>query len=133
MKKIVYTLFLIISFSIALISGAFLDSFTAKSDSGNILIEWKTKDENNVKQFEIERSPAVNESFIAISVVPAKGSNSVYQFIDKSAYKTDDAIYKYRLKIVDFNSSTTYSGMITIAHKVSSVKSTWGSIKSMFR
>ncbi len=121
--------------SVLLFAGVYIDKFVARSESGNVTIEWLTRDEGTVLRFELERRSGSNDAFMWIASVDPKGNNSDYQYIDRSAYKSADALYVYRLKIVDKNSSVApvYTNTVSVTHKVSSVKSTWGSIKSMFR
>lgn len=116
-------------------AGAFIERLTARSDGDNISIEWKTGDEFNVKQFDVERSTGFTDSFIAVGSVEPKGSNSYYTYVDKSAYKSTANLYVYRIKIVDRdpNVAPSYSNTVSVSHNVSSVKRTWGSIKAMFR
>ena len=119
-----------------LTAGAFLNYFNTRSDSGNVVISWQTGNENlngkTVERFVIERMP-INGSYISIATVAAKGNNSTYEYVDESAYKTNDQVYVYRLKIVDDDGSTSYSGVSHVAHSVSGIKQTWGSIKALFR
>ena len=134
-KKISVFILLFITGTFLVFSGAFIERFSARSENNNVIIEWKSGTENNLKQYEIERKSGNSESFVSIAIISPGGSNSTYQYEDRSAYKTMDAIYIYRLKIVenDPSISPTYSNSVTISHRVSGVKSTWGSIKSMFR
>jgi len=135
LKKICLSLIVTFTASMLLFAGVYIEKFIAKSESGNVTIEWTTREEGTVLRFEIERRSGNSESFMAIASVDPKGNNSEYQYIDRSAYKSADAVYVYRLKVVDKNPSVTpvYTNAVTVTHKVSSVKSTWGSIKSMFR
>ncbi len=124
---------LVFFISISVISGgAFLSFFHASSEGDNVALNWQTGDEVNLKNFVIERKPA-NGEFGEIAVLESKGDNSFYTFIDESAYKTNDALYNYRLKIIDNDNSVTYSAVVSVTHSVSSVKRTWGSIKALFR
>jgi hypothetical protein len=134
-RKVAFSFLSLIVTSLLLYGAVYIEKFTVKSDNSNITIEWKTAEENNVDRFELERSSANSENFLLISSVPARGSNSEYHFVDRTAYKTEDALYAYRLKIIDKNPSVApvYTNSVSVTHKVSSVKSTWGSIKSMFR
>jgi hypothetical protein len=134
-KKLCLSLIITFVVSALLFAGVYIEKFTVQSENGNVNIEWKTQDESTVSRFEVERKSGNSDSFIMIASVTPLGNNSDYQYIDRSAYKTTDALYVYRLKIIDKNSSVdpVYTNSITITHKVSSVKSTWGSIKSMFR
>lgn len=106
--------------------------FTAKNESDAILLEWKTGNEDNLARFEIERSASSPNNFIKIGSVNAIGNNSYYYFRDEMA-RMDPPVYYYRLKLVDNNGSHVYSQTITITHVISSVRDTWGSIKSIFR
>jgi hypothetical protein len=112
--------------------GAYLDYFHGSSEDDNIRLEWKTGDENNINHFAIERK-TFQTSFIEITSIDPKGSNSIYSYVDQSAYKPNAMIFIYRLKIVDNDNQVSYSSEITVSHSVSGVKHTWGSIKAMFR
>lgn len=135
MFKKLFILFSFILISTFLLAGVYLERFSVKSENSNVIIEWKTREENSISRFEIERKSGSSNDYVSIASIDPKGNNSEYQYIDRSAYKTEDAIYIYRLKIIDKNPSVApvYSNSISVTHKVSSVKSTWGSIKSMFR
>ncbi len=113
-------------------AGAFMEFFYAKSENGNIKLEWKTSDESNLKQFVIERRTAQG-GFISLQTMAPKGSNSFYTYLDEAAYKTQDVVFSYRLKIVDNDGSISYSNERYVSHSISGVKRTWGSIKAMFR
>jgi hypothetical protein len=134
-RKIVLSFLALVMVTLLLFGAVYIERFTVKSDNSNVTIEWKTGEEINVDRFEIERSTGNSDSFILISSVAPRGSNSEYQFVDRTAYKNEDAIYIYRLKIIDKNPlvAPVYTNAVSVTHKVSSVKSTWGSIKSMFR
>jgi hypothetical protein len=114
--------------------GALIFDFSAESRSDNILVKWKTTEESNLKNFVIQRKSA-NGSFIDVDAVQAKGNYSSYEYIDDEVFRTNDAVYIYRLKIVNkYNSDDSYSAEIPVAHaNVSGIKRTWGSIKALFR
>lgn len=114
-------------------AGAYIEYFHARSESDNVRLEWQTSEETNLQKFVIERKTP-QSSFTEIASVSPKGNNSNYIFIDQNAYKTNDMVFVYRLKIVDNNDQVTYSADVTVTHSISSVaKRTWGSIKAMFR
>ena len=106
--------------------------FTAKNESDAVLLEWKTGTEDNLARFEVERSASSPNNFINIGNVNAIGNNSYYYYRDEVA-RMDPPVYYYRLKLVDNNGNHVYSQTITITHVISSVRDTWGSIKSIFR
>ena len=131
--KLKYSSYLIIILAAAFIyAGTFLEYFQGRSEGEDIRLEWKTREEVNLQQFNIERKTPHN-SFVEIATVQPKGSNSFYTYLDKSAYKPTDMIFIYRLKIVNTNGQISYSSEVTVSHSVSGVKRTWGSIKAMFR
>lgn len=105
----------------------------ARSDGSNVTIQWGTNDETSIKEFEVLRRDGNVGEFISIAVVSKKGSNSFYEYIDKSAFKTTGTIYQYQIKVVLTSGGYEASNIITVSHNVSSVKRTWGSLKAMFR
>lgn len=105
----------------------------ARSDGNNVTVQWGSSDESLVTEFVVERRSGTSGEFLTIAEVAKKGSNSYYEYIDKSAFKTTGTIYQYRIRIVLSNGGNEYSSIITVSHNVSSVKRTWGSLKAMFR
>jgi lipopolysaccharide export LptBFGC system permease protein LptF len=108
-------------------------SLQAKSDGNNVTVQWGTGDESQILGFEVERRNGTSGEFVTIADVQKKGSNSFYEYIDKSAFKTTGTIYQYRIKVVLKNGGVEHSTIITVSHNVSNVKRTWGSLKAMFR
>ncbi|MCX8057340.1 MAG: hypothetical protein N3F03_07025 [Ignavibacteria bacterium] len=131
MKKNLTLIFVFTLISIVF-AGATLEFFRGRSESDKVILEWKSREEVAIKEFVVERK-TLNGEYIPIGTVQPKGNNSYYTFIDETAFKSLGSIYYYRLKIVDYNGSVSYSNEISILHSVSSVKRTWGSIKAMFR
>ncbi|MBV6479563.1 MAG: hypothetical protein HGGPFJEG_02348 [Ignavibacteria bacterium] len=124
-----------------LISGAVygavtLQYFTARDSGEGVLVEWKTGDEAGTVKFEIERSADSPDNFIYIDSKTATGNNSYYSYQDNSVdlgSGRTSAIYFYRLKCIDPSGNHTYTDHITVSHTVSGIRSTWGSIKAIFR
>ncbi len=115
-----------------LFASALISMLQAKSDGDNVILEWQTTTEKNLKEFVIQRKTP-NSDFMDLATVKPKGDNSFYSYKDQSAYKVNDKFYIYRLKIVDNDNSISYSAEVSVVHSVSSVKRTWGSIKALFR
>jgi len=113
-------------------AGSVVEYFTAQSQNDNIIVRWKTSDETGVQKFILERSTNQSSEFLKLAEINPKGNNSIYEYVDASAFKQTDNIYFYRLQIITANGSF-YVGPISVLHRVSSVKRTWGSIKAMFR
>jgi hypothetical protein len=136
MKK--YLLFLKGLLILALLSTAVyavvtLQYFTAKPNSDGILVEWKTTDEGGTSYFDIERSANTPDNFVSVKAINATGNNSYYSYQDNGVSLKTSSIYFYRLKCVTPGGSYTYSQIISVTHSVSGIKSTWGSIKAIFR
>jgi Secretion system C-terminal sorting domain len=89
-------------------------TFQAQNTEGPNKLTWQTATETNTSHFDIERSPD-GKTFEKIGEVKAKGSNSVYQYLDKiGAFST---IY-YRLKINDLDGKSDYSKVVNLSAKV---------------
>lgn len=115
------------------LAGGYIEFFSARSESGNIKLEWKTGSEINLNNFTVERK-TLNTTYLPISSVQPRGDNSYYSYIDENVYKSQgDLVFIYRLKLIDNDNTVSYSREITVSHSVSSIKRTWGSIKAMFR
>lgn len=114
-------------------AGAYIDYFHATADGDNVILEWKTSEETNVQNFVIQKRTPQSDFFDVATVQP--NSSHIYQYVDKSAYKTNDVIYIYRLKIVDTDGSytTIEDKTASVSLNISGIKRTWGSIKAMFR
>ncbi|MBU2492726.1 MAG: hypothetical protein KJ571_08900 [Bacteroidetes bacterium] len=133
-NRLIQITIVIVFFSLTamLSAGAFLNYFNTRSDNGNVVISWQTGAEDNVVYFIVQRKPA-SGSFIDLAKIAAKGNNSTYEYVDESAYKANDQVYVYQLKIVDDDNTFSFSGVSHVAHSVSGIKQTWGSIKALFR
>ncbi len=109
-------------------------SLNANSDGTSITLRWVSEDENSVSKFVIERKAGMSGSFMLLAELLPRGNNSSYQYVDDTAFRiSGESIYKYQIKIVYLNGSSSYYGPITVSHKTSDVRRTWGSIKAMFR
>jgi hypothetical protein len=129
--KVSYILIILLT-ATAVLAGTFLEYFQGRSEGEDIRLEWKTREEVNLQHFKVERKTP-QSSFVDIATIQPKGSNSYYNYLDQSAYKSDNMLFVYRLRIVDTNGQDAYSNEVSVSHSVSGVKRTWGSIKAMFR
>jgi len=125
----------VFSISAIVFAAVSLQYFTAKNNSEGILVEWKTVDEAGISRFELERSVNTPDNFLNLHGSSATGNNSYYSYQDNSveARNTSATIYYYRLKCMDGAGNYTYTNHITVSHTVSGIRSTWGSIKAIFR
>jgi hypothetical protein len=132
MKIRVSWILTILLIATAVLAGTYLEYFQGRSEGEDIRLEWKTREEVNLQHFKVERKTP-QSSFVEITTIEPKGNNSYYTYLDQSAYKTDNMLFIYRLKIIDTNGQASYSNEVSVSHSVSGVKRTWGSIKAMFR
>ncbi|MBZ0200243.1 MAG: hypothetical protein K8H86_10270 [Ignavibacteriaceae bacterium] len=132
MKLLLTKVLVVLAFFSTVFAGAFLDYFQARSENENVRLEWKTGSEENLSNFVIERKTS-QSNFIDIAVIEPKGDNSLYTYVDESAYKSNDLIFVYRLRIVEKNNQFTHSSQVSVSTNLSGFKRTWGSIKAMFR
>ena len=114
-------------------AGAFLEFFQGRSDGNNITLEWKTRTESGLLSYEVQRKAGWQGEFTSVGTVDPKGANSFYTYTDRTAYKTSENVYIYRLRIVEQSGPASFSNEVPVSHSVNSVKRTWGSIKAMFR
>lgn len=127
--------FILIFLPLVALSGVIKEgTLSASSDGNNILIRWLSEVEIGVQRFELERQAGTSGPFFLLVQVDPKGNNSAYDYVDESAFRVTENIYRYRVKIVFSNGNPPeYVGPITVSHNPSSVGRTWGSIKAMFR
>ena len=114
------------------LAGALIDYFHVRNDGDDAIIEWKTSQETNLKDFVVQRRGPQTQ-FSDIATITPHPDNPYYSYTDKSVYKTNDYVFVYRLKIVDNNGQTSYTDDASVSLSISGVKRTWGSIKAMFR
>jgi hypothetical protein len=139
MKKSVVMIAAVLVCTAHLFGGAtFKDgSLQGHSDGSNVYVQWGTSAESSVRTFSVERRAGTSGDFMEIGALPARGGNSDYEYIDRSAFKTESptaTLYQYRVNAVDSDGKTVEtSAIVTVSHNVSSVKRTWGSLKAMFR
>jgi hypothetical protein len=109
------------------------NSLQASSDGVNITVRWITEDETNVARFEVERRTEGDAGYVSIATIDPKGP-SLYEYVDRSAFRKTTTIYHYRIKIsLKDGSDPVYTMDLPVSHTVSGVRRTWGSIKAMFR
>ncbi len=121
-------------------SSVTFSDFRASSGTDGITLSWTTSQENDIKDFAVEKASQLNGQFFQVDgTIAATGAGSTYQFTDKDLYKAaSSAYFIYRIRADGYDGSTSYSSQITQPYEFSSglsgvAKRTWGSIKAMFR
>jgi hypothetical protein len=113
--------------------------FNVAQNNDNADLSWTANGETSSMQFIVERK-TTNTDYVNISTVPVNNSHS-YKYQDRSIYKTTGITYSYQILLVDINSMSTGNPNIIcssdekllIPNGISGIRSTWGSIKAMFR
>ena len=126
---------ILITASAAFAGGIKDGSLSAYSNGTNIVVRWSSETETDVYGYRIERRAGPEGSpFVQLTGadIAPRGDGSLYEFTDNAAYRVTDNIYVYRVTaVIPGNRSIAY--YVTVNHRVSSVRRTWGSIKAMFR
>ncbi|MEY3689940.1 MAG: hypothetical protein RIT37_1502 [Bacteroidota bacterium] len=115
------------------------DHMSAKSDGKVITIEWRPGLEKGIRLYELERNSG-SEGFRSIAELEPKGAQFTYRFIDENALMKGGnnerilgKVYSYRVKVIAYDNSISYSNIVNVSHSVSGIRRTWGMIKEMFR
>jgi len=134
-KRTILLFLLLICAAVMAFAGVIRDgSLIGISNGSVIIVRWYSEDESGVNKVELERASGTDGQFILLNDIPLRGNNQAYEYIDDSAFRVTEALYRYRLKASFSNGNPpVYYGPITIRHDVNSVRRTWGSIKAMFR
>ncbi len=118
---------------IVTIAGSRLTNLSISTEGRDIRISWEMIEQTGVQHFNVERRAIDQENYTRINDRPiAVEESRHYEFIDRTVYKQENAVVFYRIAIVEENGSVYYSDSVPLG-KISSVRRTWGSIKSMFR
>ena len=93
-----------------------LTSFTAESQSGEVLLQWTTAAEIDNAGFNLYRAESVDGEYVQINetLIPAEGSptqGASYQFIDENVQNRKT--YWYKLEDMDIYGQRTMYGPIS--------------------
>ncbi len=92
-------------------------SFTAAPGDKKDVLNWTTASETSIAGFIVTRSTKADSGFVDVSdLIPSQGTNgngAVYQYIDQLNL-VNNTTYYYRLKIVNQDLSTTFSGTVSV-------------------
>ncbi len=128
----ILTPIIILLFLITLsVADAEFKEWSVNYNSDQIVLQWKTIEENNVEKFVIERS-SDNKNFTDIGEVEARGAGYDYKYVDDQVGRIDSIFY-YRLRVVNKDGSIQHNDALSVIPNISSISRTWGSIKALFR
>ena len=131
MKKALFTITFLLGFCMSLFADAIIVEFVGAPARDKIVLNWRTGDEAAVNLFIVERS-SDKKVFTKAGEVPAKGSNSEYEYVDSNLTSVNN-VYYYRLRIRRTDGTFQSSEIISVIPKLSSFAKTWGSIKALFQ
>lgn len=83
------------------------------------ILDWATANEQNAKEFRVQRSLDGN-SFSDIGTVAAAGNSNntnTYSFTDKNIDRLNSSVMYYRLRQVDLDNNYRYSSIIRLTYK----------------
>lgn len=95
------------------IGSAIFMSFSANIKWGAIILDWKTSEEKNSKGFEVQRTNNSTE-WKSIAFLNGKGTTAIensYRYVEPVL---PYGIWKYRLKIIDFDESYSFSNEVVV-------------------
>ena len=96
-----------------------LVSFQAENRDASNELTWQTAIEQNVRDFEVEKS-SDGKTFEKIGIVKAKGNSSTpqyYAFSDPISPSGAGGLTYYRLKINDLDNKNSYSKTLSVSQK----------------
>jgi len=88
-----------------------LSSFTGKANKCSVILQWTTAQELNANKFILESS---SDGFIYIAIAETKAANSAGGKSYQHVVAQNATLVYYRLKMVDFDGSFVYSGVVTV-------------------
>jgi hypothetical protein len=92
-------------------------SFNVVNSNGYASLTWKTCNEVNVKEFEVQRGTTAT-SFAPVGHVAAKNSTSCGTTYSYSDTKQLAGVAFYRIRIVDNDGKSSYSGIVRVDGKL---------------
>lgn len=91
-----------------------LESFSAThTTEGKVLLSWQTASELNNRGFEVQRK-FMNSDFATIGFVEGKGTTTEKQYYNFIDSPSENGLYTYRLKQLDYDGKLNYSNEVEI-------------------
>ena len=86
-------------------------SVKATQKNTNIAVEWKTENESNLQQFEVEKSVDGNQFTKVFTISANNNGVGTYNWLDKN---TLSGYNYYRIRSVDINGQTAYTQIVKV-------------------
>lgn len=103
-----------------------------QGSDGTMRISWSIGSEDGIDHYEIFRSSGTTGQFSQIGDVP----RGTFTFVDSyDLFKTTGKYFRYQIKALHAETVVSQSAIVGASYNSisSTAKSTWGSIKAMFR
>lgn len=100
--------------------------FKGKTVAKDNILEWATANEQNSKQFDVERS-LNGTSFNKIGIVRAAGNSNqtnTYQYTDQNIDRLNSEAMFYRLKQIDIDGKFKYSNIVRLRYSENNIVNT---------
>ncbi len=91
-----------------------LTSFVANVIDRDVILSWSTATETNNAGFEVERKASADQSWKKLAFIQSAGTTTEPQQYSYRDSRLESGIYSYRLKIVDFDGTYSYSDAVEI-------------------
>jgi hypothetical protein len=120
-------------------SDAVIREFRVEPGMNKVHLLWKVTVETNVREYQILRGLTPTQLYPIASVAATEepvqpGGEKLYEYTDRSVYKSDGRTYYYQIAVVGLSGDVvTRSGVREVSPRISAVRHTWGSIKALFR
>ena len=121
---------------VSIVAAAIIDdsSLSAKQEGEGIRVRWSSRNESGVASYAIRRAEGASGVAEKIGSIAAKGDGTNYDYLDQSVFKTSGRYFRYSIVACGPQgaelSATPFIGTSMVS---STARSTWGSIKAMFR
>lgn len=89
---------------------------TVRLSGNTAVVNWRTLTEINTRHFEVERS-VDGRNFQYVGTVRAAGNSSAPRTYSSQDFLADEGLYYYRIKAVDRDGKTSYSGVRSVNYR----------------
>lgn len=104
------------SITVTVVTPVKLSAFTASASDCKAMLKWTSEQEDNSKNYEVERS-FDGRVFTSMGTLPAAGNSSVQRFYSFTDDAPASGYSYYRLKMTSLNGDVAYSSIITFHSK----------------
>lgn len=133
LRPVLYPILLTALIATAAFGGAVLSRFEARTEGNDVVVQWQTSLETDVREYVLERKTRVDADFRELKRVNPHGVNRPYIYKDTQIHKATAEQVQYRLRILNQDGSFLLPEPVSVNYTPTAVRRTWGSIKAMFQ